>query len=120
MRKSVLWAAAALLCACSGSPAPDAALCEDVIIRFCLARTCPGVDEVLAPRGDCQATVLARTGCDAQDFAFTTPSRDRVLTCRLPLVRRSTSPEKAPTCDEVAEVQSACPDLIQFLGRSGS
>lgn len=118
MRKSVLWAAGALLCACSGPPAPDAALCEDVIIRMCLARSCPGVDEALAPGGDCQATVLARTGCDAQDFAFTTPSRDRVLTCRLPLVRRSTSPEKAPTCDEVAEVQSDCPDLIQFLGRS--
>lgn len=118
MRKSVLWAATALVSACSGPPAPDAALCEDVITRLCLARSCPGVDEALAPGGDCQATVLARTGCDAQGFAFTTPSRDRVLTCRLPLVRRSTSPEKAPTCDEVAEVQRDCPDLIQFLGRS--
>ncbi len=115
MRKSALWTAV-LLSACSGPPAPDPALCEDVITRLCLAQSCPGVNEALAPGAECRASLLERTGCGEDAFTFREPSRERVLTCRLPLVRRDTSPEKAPTCQEVAEVQRDCPDVFQFLG----
>ncbi len=115
--KNVLFWAVALLSACSGPPAPDAALCEDVITRLCLARTCPGLDAALTPGDDCRASLLERSGCGAEDFTFSEPSRERILTCRQPLVRRSTSPERAPTCEEVAEVQTDCPDVMRFLGR---
>lgn len=74
------------------------------------------MNEALAPGAECQATLLERTGCGADAFTFSEPSRGRVLSCRLPLVRRDTSPEKAPTCEEVAEVQGACPDVMRFLG----
>lgn len=106
----------ALLVACSGPPAPDAALCQDVITRMCLVRTCPGVNEQLALGSqDCQARLEERTGCGAEDFTFSEPSRERVLRCRLPLVRRSTAPDRAPTCEEVDEVVEDCPDLVGFL-----
>jgi hypothetical protein len=107
--------AVALLCACSGPPAPDAALCEDVIHRLCAARTCPGVNDQLALQLDCRANLAERSGCAAEEFAFTTPSRERVLACRQPLVRRGTSPEVAPTCDEVSTFLRDCPDVVQFL-----
>ncbi|MFL5349058.1 MAG: hypothetical protein ACJ8AT_30025 [Hyalangium sp.] len=103
--------------ACSGPAAPDAALCQDVITRMCLARPCPGVNEQLAlGNNDCQSTLLARTGCGAEEFAFSEPSRDRILSCRLPLVRQSTDPNRAPACEDVAEVLQSCPDVINFLG----
>jgi hypothetical protein len=90
-------------------------VCEDVIIRLCLATTCPGVNEALAPGEECQASLLERTGCGADEFTFSEPSRERVLHCRLPLVRRGTSPTNAPTCQEVAEVQRECPDVVRFI-----
>ncbi|MBN1207180.1 MAG: hypothetical protein JXB05_20010 [Myxococcaceae bacterium] len=107
----------ALMCACSGPPAPDAALCQDVITRLCLARSCAGVNERLAlGNEDCQPTLRERTGCGAEDFTFSEPSRERVLSCRLPLVRQSTDPDKAPACEDVADVVEDCPDLVGFLG----
>lgn len=74
------------------------------------------MEAALAPGDVCQDGLLERTGCVAEDFTFREPSRERVLFCRLPLVRRSTSPGEAPTCAEVAEVQRDCPDLMDFLG----
>ncbi|XXF79215.1 hypothetical protein P2318_05525 [Myxococcaceae bacterium GXIMD 01537] len=111
--------AAALLCACSGPPAPDAALCEDVVIRLCHARSCPGLDAALEPGSDCRATVLERTGCADDAFTFVEPTRERFISCRLPLVSRSTSPDVAPTCNEVTQLQQSCPDVMQFLGGKG-
>jgi hypothetical protein len=103
--------------ACSGPPAPDAALCQDVISRMCLARTCAGVNEQLALGSmDCQPTLEERTGCGSEDFTFSEPSRERMLRCRLPLVRQSTDPNKAPSCENVDEVLEDCPDLTNFLG----
>lgn len=116
MRLLVLGPLACLL-ACSGPPAPDAALCQDVISRVCLARTCAGVSEQLAlGNNDCQGLLLQRTGCGDDAFAFTEPSRERFLSCRQPLVKRSTDPGKAPTCEEVGAVMTDCPDVIDFLG----
>ena len=103
--------------ACSGPAAPDDALCQDVITRMCLARTCAGVNEQLAlGANDCQATLLERTGCGADTFAFSNPTRDRILSCRLPLVRQSTDPNRAPACEDVAQVLQNCQDVINYLG----
>lgn len=105
------------LLGCTGPEAPDAALCQDVIHRMCLARTCAGVNDVLAlGSGDCQPTLEERTGCGAEDFTFSEPSRERILDCRLPLVRQSTDPARPPACEDVAEVVHTCPDVINFLG----
>lgn len=116
MRLLVLGTLAWLL-ACSGPPAPDAALCQDVVTRLCQARACPGLNEQLAlGTQDCQATLLQRTSCGVEEFAFSEPSRERFLFCRQPLVKRSTDPGKAPTCEEVATVVRDCPDVVDFLG----
>jgi len=116
MRLLVLGPLACLL-ACSGPPAPDAALCQDVVTRVCLARTCAGVSEQLAlGNNDCQALLLQRTGCGDDAFAFSEPSRERFISCRQPLVKRSTDSGKAPTCEEVAAVVRECPDVVDFLG----
>ncbi|HLL06507.1 MAG TPA: hypothetical protein VK539_38405 [Myxococcaceae bacterium] len=107
----------ACLFACSGPPAPDAALCQDVVTRLCQARTCAGLNEQLSlGTQECQATLLQRTSCAEEEFAFSEPSRERFLSCRQPLVKRSTDPGKAPTCEEVAAVVRDCPDVIDFLG----
>jgi hypothetical protein len=107
----------ACLFACSGPPAPDADLCQDVVSRICLARSCAGVGEQLAlgNNQDCRTTLLQRTGCEAEEFTFSAPSRERILSCRQPLVKRSTDPGKAPTCEEVSTVVRDCPDVIDFL-----
>ena len=116
MRLLALGSLAAMF-ACSGPPAPDAALCQDVISRVCLARTCTGVNEELdLGNNDCQSMLRQRTGCGEDEFAFSQPTRERVLRCRLPLVRQSTDPGKAPACDDVDEVLEDCPDLMDFLG----
>lgn len=108
--------ALALVFACGGPPAPDAALCRDVLARVCLARSCPAVGEPLGlGTGVCQATLEARTGCGEEAFVLSEPSRERLLFCRQPLVRRGTDPGKAPTCGEVAEAFRDCPDLATFL-----
>lgn len=109
----------AFVLACTGPEAPDDALCQDVITRMCLARTCEGVNEALGLGSqDCQATLLGRTGCWAEDFTFSEPSRERILHCRLPLVSQSTDPGRAPACEDVAQVMQTCPDVIDFLGGS--
>ncbi len=105
-----------LLCACQGPPAPDAALCRDVIQRLCLSPVCGVTQTQLQPGDSCDATLTARTGCGNDDFAFTTPTRDRFLECRLPLVRLSTSHLVPPGCDNVAEMFSSCPDVVRFFG----
>ncbi|HEX8705100.1 MAG TPA: hypothetical protein VF815_40085 [Myxococcaceae bacterium] len=116
MRLLVLGTLAGVL-ACSGPPAPDAALCQDVVSRMCLARTCAGVSEALVlGNNDCQTLLLQRTGCGDEAFAFSEPSRERFLSCREPLVKRSTDPGKAPTCEEVTTVVEDCPDVVDFLG----
>jgi hypothetical protein len=107
----------ALSSSCAGPDAPDVALCQDVITRVCLARSCSGVNDRLAlGNNDCQSTLRERTGCGADEFAFSEPSRERILTCRLPLVRKGTDPSRAPDCDDVDEVLEDCPDVIDFLG----
>jgi hypothetical protein len=99
---------------CSGPAASDAALCQDVLHRLCLAPVCPIVATQLAVDSDCEETLLARTGCGDPGFVFTAPTRDRWLSCRAPLVRDGDHTDDQPTCDEVEETLS-CPDVEQFL-----
>jgi len=105
-----------LAAGCVGPPAPDADLCRDLVTRLCLVPRCGQVDSQLAVSDDCEATLLTRTGCGSDDFTFSEPSRTRVLECRMPLIRVSTSHAVSPGCDNVAEVFTNCPDLVRFLG----
>lgn len=107
-----------VLCsACVGPDAPDVEVCRDVIGRFCLPPYCAGPQSRLnLPDMDCEATLRARTGCDKEDFTFSTPDRERVLACRVPLVRQSTNRSAKPDCDYADEALRNCPDLVTFLG----
>jgi len=115
--RTVLWGlvAVSLLAGCSGPPAPDAAICQDVIHRLCLAPRCSAVESALNVSEDCEATLLSRTGCGAEDFAFTQPSREAFVSCRVPLLRKGNSPEQHPDCADVEEVLDHCDAVVAFL-----
>lgn len=103
--------------ACAGPPAPDSELCRDVIARLCSEPICPNASTRLnLPRENCQAALEMRTGCASAEFVFTNPSREQVLICRLPLVRESSQRAFHPSCDDVDETLSVCPDVVLFLG----
>jgi hypothetical protein len=106
-----------LLSACVGPPAPDVEICRDVIERFCAEPQCSTAALRLGlPSKDCVATLEQRAGCDQPGFQFTTPSRDRVLDCRLPLVRETSTRGATPSCEYAEETMRNCPDLTVFLG----
>jgi len=106
-----------LVLSCVGPPAPDYDLCRDIITRLCMDPQCPSATARLdLPVTGCQAELEARTGCGSTDFVFTSPTRDRVLACRVPLVRDSAERQAKPSCDYVDESFRNCPDLVLFLG----
>ncbi len=107
---------AALFAACAGPPASDAEVCRDLVRRLCLPERCSIVDSELSVGSDCEATLLARTGCGDDDFQFSEPSRPRFLECRLPLLRRGAHVEQHPACEDVEESFDRCPDVVRFLG----
>jgi hypothetical protein len=104
-----------LAAACNGPPAPDAAVCQDFIHRICIQPICSAVTSNIILTGDCETTLLARTGCSADSFTFTTPDRDRFLACRLPLLRAGDAPDTPPNCDDVQDVMTTCLDVVNFL-----
>lgn len=110
-------AAAPLLFACSGAEAPDDAVCRDVIHRLCLEPVCAPVTEQLAPGDECEANLLARTGCGEPAFRFadTAISRERFLECRLVLARSGLDPERPPPCEDVSAFFDSCGDVVTFL-----
>ncbi|NVJ28033.1 MULTISPECIES: hypothetical protein [Myxococcus] len=110
----ILWPVA-WLTACSGPEAPDAAVCRDVVTRLCQTSACPGVAEQLPPGLDCEATLLERTGCGAEEFTFSSPSRERVLDCREPLIRVGTTTERPPSCEDTRQFLVDCPDVTAFF-----
>lgn len=115
--KTVVLPILVLFVSCNGPPAPDYEICRDVITRLCAEPTCPtAATRLNLPAMDCAATLEARTGCNDSAFTFSTPSREQVLTCRLPLVRESTNREAHPSCEYVDETIRNCPDLVLFLG----
>jgi hypothetical protein len=105
----------ALAAGCSGPPAPDAAICQDVIHRICLAPRCPSVSTALNVGDACEAQLLSRTGCGNEDFTFTEPTRQQVLQCRVPLLRNGNGPEQHPSCPDVEEMFDNCGGLVSFL-----
>lgn len=106
-----------LLLSCVGPPAPDSELCRDVIARLCLEPVCvTAATRLNLPTEGCATELEARTGCASADFQFTTPSREQVLNCRLPLVRESAQRSAKPSCEYVDETIRNCPDLVLFLG----
>lgn len=104
-----------LTAGCSGPPAPDVALCRDVVHRLCLAPVCQLVKDRFSPGDACEDTLLARTGCAADDFEFGTPSRERFIQCRNILVQSGAEPEKAPACEDVERMLNECGEVVRFL-----
>ncbi|AGC42530.1 hypothetical protein MYSTI_01182 [Myxococcus stipitatus DSM 14675] len=105
----------AWLTACSGSGATDSAVCQDVVSRYCESEECPQVADKLLPGEGCAASLLERTGCGAEDFAFSTPTRERMLECRTPFVQATTSTGRPPSCADAAGFIEACPDVAAFF-----
>ncbi len=114
----VFWPLVCLV-ACSGPDAPDVAVCRDVITRLCQTSACPGVAERLPGTEPCESALLARTGCDAEDFAFSAPSRGEVLSCREPLLSQGTSTERPPLCEDASRFLGECPAVADFFFGGG-
>ncbi|HEY8206820.1 MAG TPA: hypothetical protein VIG99_05015 [Myxococcaceae bacterium] len=115
-RLAGVFGAAAIAAGCSGPPAPDAAICRDVIHRLCLPQRCTAVTLTLEVNDSCEADLLARTHCSRDDFEFPDPpGRDRVLDCRLPLLREGLGSEQHPACPDVTDMLEVCPDLVAWL-----
>ncbi|GMU60499.1 MAG: hypothetical protein AMXMBFR34_22620 [Myxococcaceae bacterium] len=101
---------------CYGPPAPDVAICRDIITRLCIGPVCTSTQAALnVPEDGCETELLARTGCGSEEFAFTTPERPRVLQCRKPLIRVSASTYVKAPCPDVDEMFATCPDMTAFL-----
>lgn len=106
-----------VLLSCAGPEAPDVAVCRDIITRVCLGPICESVTTQLGVDAtNCEATLLMKSGCGNESFAFTSPTRAQVLDCRVPLLRQGSSQKVKPSCADVAEVFTDCPDLVRFLG----
>lgn len=103
------------LAACVGPPAPDPALCRDLIHRVCKAPRCSNTVVLSVADNTCEQVLQQRTGCDSEDFVFTAPTRDRVLECRAPLVRAGNNVEQHPDCLDVDSMLTDCPDVTRWL-----
>lgn len=107
-----------LALACQGQSAPDAALCDDLVNRLCAEPVCQVVTERLKPSSSCVEDLGGRAGCASADFAWGengTPTRERILDCRLPLIRSGDSVTSAPSCEQVEESFDRCPDLERLF-----
>ena len=100
---------------CAGPAADDAAVCQDLVTRLCAEPACEAVTQTLAPGNACSEELLRRTGCGDVAFQFSTPSRERFLDCRAPLLRVSERTDVHPACEDVSAALSSCPDLVSFL-----
>lgn len=114
MRAWVL-AASWVVLGCEGPAAPDPAICRDYIHRVCIAPVCAQVTPLVPTGQSCEAVLQTNSGCISEEFTFTTPTRDRFLSCRLALLRASANVEAHPDCDDVAESFEFCPDVVRLL-----
>ncbi|HYV44586.1 MAG TPA: hypothetical protein VFA20_06965 [Myxococcaceae bacterium] len=107
---------AAIAAGCSGPAAPDDAVCRDLIHRLCAPEPCFVAIGALDLGLECEADLLARTRCSEADFTFPDPpGRDRVLQCRLPLLRAGLEADQHPDCADVADMVDFCPDVVDWL-----
>jgi hypothetical protein len=104
-----------LLLSCQGPDAPDAAVCRDYIHRLCAPTVCAQVMPLITAATSCETTLQTGSGCITDDFVFTTPTRARFLTCRLPLLRAGENSEAHPNCDDIAESFDRCPDVVRMI-----
>ena len=93
----------------------DPALCRDLIHRLCLPERCEETDTALGTTDACEAQLLSNTGCGEEGFGFATPSRKRILECRLPIVRAGDGIQTHPACVDVADMVRDCSDVVGFL-----
>lgn len=104
-----------LLLSCQGPDAPDVAVCRDYIHRLCLPMVCSPVVTLFPNSTNCESSLQTVTGCSAEEFVFTSPTRARFLNCRLALLRAGDSVEAHPNCEDVAESFERCPDVVKML-----
>ena len=102
---------ALLTCACVGPAASDAEVCRDTIARLCAPEVCAAVAPLVPAQQPCEAALTAQSGCNDDAFAFTQPSREGFLKCRLPLLRASVKTAAHPNCEDVNESFDRCPDF---------
>lgn len=107
------------LCACSGPPATDGALCRDVAHRICISM-CGNAYNVLGLQGvaDCDGRLVSRAGCAGDEFMFV--DRSAFLSCRLPILRAGDDVEQVPDCNDVDDMFRACPSMARlYSSRDG-
>lgn len=76
------------------------------------------VSERLKPAKDCLADLTQRVGCANDEFTWGEagrPTRERILDCRLPLIRSGDDVTRAPRCEEVEETFDRCPDIERLF-----
>lgn len=100
---------------CEGPPAPDGAVCRDFIHRVCIQPICPSVQALIPGAQSCAEQLETKAGCLTDEFQFSSPTRERFLSCRLALLRESPNVEAHPSCDDVAEMFTRCPDVVRML-----
>lgn len=116
MKAAATMAMVLTLMGCDGPSAPDPAVCRDFIHRICINPVCAETSVLKADAGAaCDAILQARTGCDSETFKFTTPSRERFLTCRAPLLNAGDTVEVHPACGDVTQSFEQCPDVVRML-----
>jgi len=115
--RAALVLCAGLVAACSGPDAPDVAVCRDMIHRLCLPTLCTATSTTFAvAESTCEADLLSRSGCDVDTFTFPDPpGRQRMLECRLALLRVGDSPEQHPDCADVGDFVTICGDVASFI-----
>ncbi|MGQ0503895.1 MAG: hypothetical protein ACT4TC_01095 [Myxococcaceae bacterium] len=109
-----------LFTACSGPLASDAAICRDWIARVCAAPRCEQVTISLEVGDDCSEVLLARSGCAAEGFTFTSVMRERFLNCRLPLLRGGRTEPVAPDCIDLSQAFDQCTDVTRIFADGGT
>ncbi len=100
---------------CAGPPAPDGAVCRDVIHRLCLTPVCAQVQGLIPTGQACEQHLQTKSGCITDEFEFTSPTRDKFLRCRLTLLRASENVEAHPACEDVVDFFDTCPDVVRLL-----
>ena len=109
------WLLLLLVPACVGAPAPDAPLCRDLITRLCTSPRCPGVDAQFSVTDSCEDTLLTRSGCVDDGFAFSMPTRAQWLECRAIVVRSGIGADVKPRCEDVSQMLGQCPEVVTLL-----